>query len=333
MLLALFTAAFLFALLRVSIESSVLGWASAGVAAAAMLATKESGLIALTAAGLPFVAFVRPRLSGWLPVAFTVTLVLLINPILLLQSYSAYWQRGIYTIMHHHPAYYYLGLVGREAIVVATAVVGFFMPAPHRFTRVLKWYALLSMAMYSAIPYKTPWIGVNLIFGLALLAGIGIPRVMRKARFVTGSLVLAGVAHLVWQSYTASFLRPADPSNPWVYAQTGSGVFAIRDAVLRYDKDVSIGIYTRENLWPLPWYLRRNKNVRWSREVVLEGAPPPLVIASPEMEIALQKKFYEGPPPGQREIYMNLFREPVYLRPGVEIRGYVRKSLWDKAER
>jgi hypothetical protein len=96
---------------------------------------------------------------------------------------------------------------------------------------------------------------------------------------------------------------------------------------------VPIGIYTRENLWPLPWYLRGHETVRWSGEVVMEGAPPPIVLGSPEMEPALQKKFYEGPPPGEREMYMVLFREPVYLRPGVEIRGYVRKSLWDEAAR
>ena len=92
-------------------------------------------------------------------------------------------------------------------------------------------------------------------------------------------------------------------------------------------------VYTKENLWPLPWYLRANRDVRWSREVAAQGAAAPVVLASPEMEPSLQKKFYEGPPPGQRELYLTLFRDPVFLRPGVEVRGYVRKSLWDAQAR
>jgi hypothetical protein len=36
------------------------------------------------------------------------------------------------------------------------------------------------------------------------------------------------------------------------------------------------------------------------------------------------------PPPGQREMYVNMFDREVDLRPRVEVRGYVAKSLWDE---
>lgn len=44
---------------------------------------------------------------------------------------------------------------------------------------------------------------------------------------------------------------------------------------------------------------------------------------------------YELPPPGQKELYMHLFYEsgrtlPMQLRPGVEMLGFVAKSLWDQ---
>src|ERR1035441_10359493 len=45
------------------------------------------------------------------------------------------------------------------------------------------------------------------------------------------------------------------------------------------------------------------------------------------MEPDLARKLYEGPPPGQRELYMNLFRTYVELRPQEEVRGYVAKWL------
>ncbi|MGA3019257.1 MAG: hypothetical protein ABSF62_19200 [Bryobacteraceae bacterium] len=47
------------------------------------------------------------------------------------------------------------------------------------------------------------------------------------------------------------------------------------------------------------------------------------------MEPAIESKLYEQPPPGQREMYMNLFDQYAELRPRVEIRGYIAKSLWD----
>jgi len=56
------------------------------------------------------------------------------------------------------------------------------------------------------------------------------------------------------------------------------------------------------------------------------------------MEEALMRKLYELPPPGQKELYMHLFDESgreikMELRPGVEMRGFVAKSLWDRFER
>jgi hypothetical protein len=55
-----------------------------------------------------------------------------------------------------------------------------------------------------------------------------------------------------------------------------------------------------------------------------------VILATPDMEPALLHRIYEVPPPGQREMYVNMFDRPVDLRPGLEIRGYVAKSLWDE---
>jgi hypothetical protein len=46
------------------------------------------------------------------------------------------------------------------------------------------------------------------------------------------------------------------------------------------------------------------------------------------MEPALVRKLYDVPPPGERELYVSLFDQPVELRPQVELRGYARMSLW-----
>jgi hypothetical protein len=112
-------------------------------------------------------------------------------------------------------------------------------------------------------------------------------------------------------------------------AITRSGI----DARVATDgRQVAVDIYSRENLWPLPWYFRGYPNVRWWRAVPEDGRAATIVLASPAMEPELIRKLYESPPPGERELYMQMFPEYVELRPGVEIRGYVSKQLWDRLD-
>ena len=60
-------------------------------------------------------------------------------------------------------------------------------------------------------------------------------------------------------------------------------------------------------------------------------ANAPLILVTPDMEEALVRRLYELPPPGQRELYVNIFDREIDLRPQVEVRGYAAKALWDDA--
>ena len=72
---------------------------------------------------------------------------------------------------------------------------------------------------------------------------------------------------------------------------------------------------------------------------VAEASPSaPIILIQPPLESALMRKLYELPPPGQKELYMHLFYDDgqvpyMELRPQVEMRGFVAKSLWDRHER
>ncbi len=84
-----------------------------------------------------------------------------------------------------------------------------------------------------------------------------------------------------------------------------------------------------DDYWPLPWYLRAFANIGWWKQVDENTPSAPLIIASPKVEAALMRKLYELPPPGQRYLYVPLFDTYTELRPRIELRGYVRKDLWD----
>jgi hypothetical protein len=154
------------------------------------------------------------------------------------------------------------------------------------------------------------------------------------------SLLLASAAaHLGWQAFAGSFRFASDPRNPYVYAHTGTDVFEIVGRVkdlARAHPDRSsmpLQIIGRENLWPLPWYLRGMSRVSWWNGVAEAAKNAPVIIVTPDMEPALVRRLYDLPPPGERELYVSIFERPVELRPGVELRGYAAKSLWDDFRR
>jgi hypothetical protein len=120
-----------------------------------------------------------------------------------------------------------------------------------------------------------------------------------------------------------------------VYAHTGTDVFTIAGrltALARAHPDgtaLPVQIISRQNLWPLPWYLRGFSRVAWWNGVSERAANAPVILVTPDMEPALVRKLYDLPPPGERELYVSLFERPVALRPGVELRGYVAMTLWE----
>jgi len=186
--------------------------------------------------------------------------------------------------------------------------------------RFLGIYAVLLIAIYSAIPYKTPWCVVTPLFGFCILGGIA-------AETVRWTCLAPGLIWLGCAAFAASGPFDVDQRNPWVYAHTGRDVFLISERVQR--AGMAIDVYSSENLWPLPWYLRKSK-VNWWRVVPLTGRSAPVVLVTPELEADLTRKLYESPPPGERELYVNLFDSRVELRPGVEVRGYVANSYFFK---
>jgi len=52
----------------------------------------------------------------------------------------------------------------------------------------------------------------------------------------------------------------------------------------------------------------------------------PVIIASPDLESALIEKMYKIPAPGEKYLYVPLFKEKMELRPGIEIMGFIRQD-------
>ncbi len=274
------------------------------------------------------------------------------------RAYFLYLVRIHDAALHTHPWYYYLqtilffrepgGPVWTEGFIFLFGCLGLWeslsrhprVDLDRTLLRFLGLYTIFLTALYAAIAYKTPWCLIQFWLGWILLAGVGTIRLYRlfPASWYRGAVIwlfLLGAGHLGWQSWRACFPMDADPRNPFVYAHTGPGVFSIVrrvEAIAKAHPDgigMPVQVYSRENLWPLPWYLRRFPKARWWTGFSDQAANAPLILATPDMEAGVVHKLYEIPPPGERELYMRMLESYTELRPQVEVRGYVARSLWE----
>jgi len=274
-------------------------------------------------------------------------------------TYATYLGRaGGHDTTHVHPWPYYLQMLAfskyeggpawTEGAILLLAAVGLVVALRSRpvlgadpaLLRFLALYAVAMTAVYSSLPYKTPWCLLGFLHGMILLAGVGAVALLTWARrpivrTVIGLVLIALAGHLAFQAYRAGFVSASDSRNPYVYAHTADDVFALVDRVEDFaglnglGESVPIQIAcSGKDYWPLPWYLRSHA-VAWSVE--LPAKIGPLIIISEDLEGALAHRLYVETPTEDRRLYMYLFDDPYYLwlRPQVKLLGFVRKDLWE----
>ncbi|MCJ7778496.1 MAG: TIGR03663 family protein [Sedimentisphaerales bacterium] len=276
------------------------------------------------------------------------------------RAYTTYFNRAGQNDLHVHPWYYYFdiltwmegfeGPTWNEDLIVVMAAVAFIIAMTKKgistvnFTllRFLAFYTLIMTVVYSAIPYKTPWCLLGFLHGMILLAAVAVAALIKLSlywweKLVVGFLlVFFGLLLPAGQAYLGSYKYYANPSNPYVYAHPTTDVFDITQRIEEVAQAHPDGhnIYIQVicpagDYWPLPWYLRSFPYVGWWNSVDENIPAAPVIIASPSVEPALMRKLYELPPPGKKNLYVPLFDTYMELRPQVELRGYVRKELWD----
>lgn len=271
------------------------------------------------------------------------------SPAGLLDSFSAvsiYLGRGVEPGPHVQPWFFYLrtlawsssgGLVWTDALVLVLAGAGIVHAVAVRKTAFwpiyLCVYSLVTTAIFSAVRYKTPWNLLPFYAGIILLAGIGAAALFARARYRLARVLLVIVLvaagwQLAAQSRRASFLYPADPRNPYAYAQTSTDFVRlatrVHDLAARHPDGrgmlvkVVAGPYDQ---WPFPWYARDLARVGyWSRAAEagpLDGVP--VIVASQENAAAVEAAV------GDR--YVSEFYG---LRPGVLLTLYVERGLWER---
>jgi len=266
--------------------------ALAGFCAALMLASKETAVIHFFALAVAIMCgwFLKPREKfPPLKIIATASGVFVATAVLLFTWFGQHWSvfadllRAIPSFAaraggegHEKPFDYYFHLLDPTLILFIVAAGGIFaaicevVSGTCKTTLLLAIYGIVIYLVYSAIPYKTPWLALNFWLPLALLCGAGVEAFWEQIKVPSGRwIVLIGGAFLlsILSAQTKKFVfdEPADEKNPYAYAHTGEDILRLPvrlEELARQNKiaDPRIAVIAAD-AWPLPWYLRKFSQV------------------------------------------------------------------------
>ena len=174
---------------------------------------------------------------------------------------------------HQKPFWYFGWLLNQTPALLILAGIGAVLVARRLVQRrepargFMLVYGLLVVLIYSAIPYKTPWLALNLLLPLALLCGFTVEFVWNQVRgSLAGWLVLVAVwlAWVGWLAYDLNrqvYHNAADEANPYAYAHTGEDVLGVPEQIRNQAQQRQLAApriaVVAADAWPLPWYLRQ----------------------------------------------------------------------------
>lgn len=254
------------------------------------------------------------------------------------QTFAVWTKTG--TVAHVHPIYtYFMWLGQREGALLLLAVIGalFVVLKPkNAFALFAALWAFGITAAYSLIPYKTPWLMLNFVVPLALIAGYAVQAIYelegRQWR-VTGVVLLLALSFTAYQSIDLNFKNydNDDSRYVYVYAHTTRGMLDLVKEIERIGNERSGGqtgiTIVSPDYWPLPWYLRNYSRVGYYGR--LAPSTEPMIIANANQRREIEANFGElyqqvrsSQPDGSFE-----------LRPGVKLLLYERRKNLVSADR
>jgi len=177
---------------------------------------------------------------------------------------------------HAKPFGYYFHLLDPMLVLFIVAFGGVYAAICSAVNRTRKphlllvIYGLVIFLIYSAIPYKTPWLALNLWLPLALICGFGVQALWEQIQgaggrwftCIAGALLLAILGS---QTRLLAFDQPANEKNPFAYAHTVDDLLGLAPRLEELARQRNLPqprvAVVAADAWPLPWYLRKFSNV------------------------------------------------------------------------
>jgi len=233
--------------------------------------------------------------------------------------------------------YYFTDIILRyETVVVIFGFVGIlaaFIRADLKGLFLAYW-TLGMCGAYSLIPYKTPWLVIQLVLPMAFSAGYGVQTIYDEVRarlpLVRARVVLAAFAGVGLfliiaegrQTFRVNYHEYDKDKHPQVYAHTTRDV---NDIMAKIDaaasraggKKMVINVFT-DIYWPMPLYLVQYPNARFwgGNPADCKDPDAPVLLVMPKLQPELDARL--------KDIYSI---KTINLRPGIPMALYTNTNL------
>lgn len=294
-----------------------------------------------------FRALIR-EMGGASTVIGCIVISLIVFQVVYLLFYSSFLQnyKGIYDSLqtfavwtktgraaHVHPPYQYIEWLFRQEkalLFLGTIGAAIVVLRPRSsFALFSALWAFGLTAAYSLIPYKTPWLLLNFVVPLALIAGYALQTIYEldggQLRLVSVILLIA-ISVSTYQSIDLNFINYDNdkPQYVYVYAHTKRGMLELVDEIDRISEDQGgrlTGItIVSPDYWPLPWYLRNYTRVGYFGRMA--ASTEPLIIANESQKAEIDANFGEL----YQQVPSKQANGSFELRPGVNLLLYRRRT-------
>lgn len=243
------------------------------------------------------------------------------------RTFEIWVRRSAQTDQYRAPWFTYLDWLRREELAIlvlgSLGIVIALWRGRDRLAVFVAFWALGITVAYSMIPYKTPWLILNLLLPLAIIAGYGLAQFWQsknQLRVWAVVALLVAVAGSLYRAVDISFFRYDDDSVAYVYAHTSRQLLDLVDEVENIasrnpaGKNTGVTIVSPE-YWPLPWYFRNYPQALFWGHMVPTTEPMLIALANQADEV-------------QKTLGKNYWSYKSYdLRPGNVLVLFLRRDV------
>jgi hypothetical protein len=175
--------------------------------------------------------------------------------------------------------------------------------------RYLAIYGVITLFLYSIIPYKTPWCIISIGWPFLFLGAAAIVFLWdHSPKFISVLVALVLLGQLGYRSYLLNFVRYDDPKEMYAYVQTFRDYRKFVDPILeKITKDPSAkrrlhGLILLESYFPIPWVIGDVHDVgyysdgedKWPKDLDADFIAV-LASDSDDVEARLTEKYFVQP--------------------------------------
>lgn len=173
------------------------------------------------------------------------------------EAFMPWTKTGVEGMGHEKPFYYFVLLMVKyelPLVLLSISAIYFYFREKEKnilFKNSIIWF-VSALLVYSLIPYKTPWLVMNITLPAIVLSSFALERIKFK-NFV----FVLSIIYLISFLFYLNFIIPYQQENLFAYGHTDKDILNLINSLNSQASSDSKILVDAESYWPLPFYLDR----------------------------------------------------------------------------